>query len=326
MAGGSIAAFSIALAAMNEDDERYKKLTKDQKSMYWWIYLDKFVPKKTLEAMGVNPVLKMPKPYDVGVIFASVPESMFEYISGNTDSEELKARLMFDMYRSGAIMDFPSVFKGALEVGFNKDWRGVPIESLGMQFQPKEMRAKHYTPEVYKKLGNQYLSPVQIHHLSNSFLGLYGRMIDDAMNTATWDEDEKGEKAFSDYNPLSYLTSRMRGREVQRRTKWDEKFYDIYQQAQQAHGEVRVYKDQKDKGALDEFRKDKERMTLYRIKDHADNVQKKLSNISNAIQNVRDGKTKAKTQEAKEKEINRLYRLKHSMLEEVVTDYESILK
>lgn len=106
------------------------------------------------------------------------------------------------------------MFKGALEVGFNKDWRGVPIESLGEQFKPKELRAKEHTPELYKAIGNEFLSPAQIHHLSNSFLGLYGQMMDDAMEVAFWDEEKKGERAFGKSNPVSYLTSRIQGKKL----------------------------------------------------------------------------------------------------------------
>ncbi len=325
MAGGAIATFTMALAAMNDDDERYKKLTKDQKSMYWWIYLDKFIDKDTLKSMGINPIWKLPKPYDVGILFANVPELINDYIRDNANSEELRSRFVFDMARTGGFMDFPSVFKGALEVGFNKDWKGVPIESLGMQFQPKELRAKTYTPEIYKEMGNKYLSPAQMHHLSNSFLGLYGRMLDDLMEASLWDEQEKGERAFAKYNPLDYLSSRLQGKEVENRTVYDEKFYKHYQDMIEVHGELGIYKKQKDKEGFESFRKNKEKRTLYSLKSYGDKVQTKLSSIRKAIANIQEGKTPAKTAVAKEKEINRLLLHKQKILEQAVINIEDKL-
>lgn len=322
MMGSAIATFTIALASTNDDDERYKKLTKDQKSMYWWIYLDNFIDKDTLKDMGINPIWKLPKPYDVGIVFANVPEMMFEYISDRSTSDELQARFLFDFFRSGGVMDFPSVFKGALEIGFNKDWRGVPIETLGMQFQPKELRATSYTPEAYKELGNKHLSPVQMHHLSNSFLGLYGRMLDDLLEVTMWDETAKGERAFAKYNPLDYLSSRLQGKEVESRTKYDESFYKHYQNMVEVHGEINLYKKTKDKIKYKEFTQDKNKRILYGLKSYGDSVQNKLSSIRKNIQNIKDGKKSFKTAQAKEKEINRLLLYKQKMLEEAVRRIE----
>jgi hypothetical protein len=219
-------------------------------------------------------------------------------------------------------MDFPSAIKGGLEVAINEDWRGIPIETLGMQFRPKELRAKNTTPELYKKMGNKYLSPAQIHHLSNSFLGLYGRMIDDLMIATLWDEKEKGERVFAKYNPLDYLSSRIQGREVESRTKFDDIFYERYNEIMQTYNKVSDFRKTKNKEAIEEFRTNKEERALYSLKEYTDKVQNKLSQIKKAIENIENGKTAARTQEQKEKEINRLLLIKHNMVEQAVENIE----
>jgi uncharacterized phage infection (PIP) family protein YhgE len=93
----------------------------------------------------------------------------------------------------------------------------------------------------------------------------------------------------------------------------------------EAHSTVRDYKKQKDKAGIESFKKDKEKMTLYRLKSNADKVQSRLGQIRKAIQNISDGKTRFKSAESKEKEINKILLKKHKMLEDAVKRIESKL-
>ncbi len=325
VAGGAIATFSIMLSMMNDDDERYNQLTKDQKSMYWWVYLDKFIPKEILKELGINPIWKLPKPYDIGILFGNIPEMSFEYLRGTADLKELKDRFLFDLFRSGGLMDYPSVLKGVIEVGFNKNWQGKPIENLGMQFTSKKERFTEYTPEIYKRLGNDFLSPVQLHHLSNSILGLYGRMIDDALEATLWNE-EKGERAFARYNPLDYLTQRLQGREVESRTKYSDRFYEYYKKMVEVQGDYRNIIKQKDNKKLKELKEDKEKIMLLKMKSNADSTAKKLSEINKVIERVKTGKTNLKTAEEKENKINQLLKIKQKIVLEGAIKIEEKLK
>jgi hypothetical protein len=337
-AGSAIAAFSVMLALINEDDERYKKLTKDQKSMFWWIYWDRLLPKNIIDVLkesGFNTSIpwKLPKPHDIGSIFGNTAEIVFERLRGSSDNQEIKDRLAFDFIRMSGFLDFPSILKTPYEIQKNEDWMGNPIETLGMKFKATHNRYNQYTPEIYKTLGSENsplntllgASPVQIHYFVKGNLGLMGRMIDDALETIMWDEKEKGERAFAKNDPLSYFASRLQGKEVESRTKYSEKFYKYYKQMIEAHSTVRDYKKQKDKAGIESFKKDKEKMTLYRLKSNADKVQSRLGQIRKAIQNISDGKTRFKSAESKEKEINKILLKKHKMLEDAVKRIESKL-
>jgi hypothetical protein len=332
LAGSAIASLSVMLFVMNKDDERYRKLTKDQKSMYWWIYLDNIVPKKVLDDMGIDAVWRLPKPYDIGMIFASMPEMMSEYIYNevsdeyNVDKDEILDRFVFGLIHSGGVLDFPSIAKGVLEVGINKDWRGVPIESLGMQFQPKEDRARERTPEIYKALGNEVLSPVQIHHLTNSFLGLYGKMLDDTMRMSVWNEEEKGEMAFAKYNPLDYLTQRVRGKEVEPRTKYDEIYYELYKEAIETNGKYAGLVKTQDKKGYEKFIKDTRNKKMMMIKKKLDKSSKEITRINKYVQAVRNGETQYKTKEEKENRINEMYLRKHKIMEIEITNMKKYLR
>ena len=58
---------TLALFLQNKDDERYRRLTRDQKLMYWNIFV------------GDNHI-KIPRPYDIGFVFSALPEIVADLI------------------------------------------------------------------------------------------------------------------------------------------------------------------------------------------------------------------------------------------------------
>jgi hypothetical protein len=331
LAGGTIATMSLVLWAMNKDDERYKKLTADQKSMYWHLPIDKLFPKEVLKIFGLPGVWKIPKPHQIGMLFANIPELVVDFTYNKIEPKyklepgELTDRIIFDIGFNTQVFSTPSIALGLVEIGLNEDWRGLPIETMGMHFKAKEDRYRSTTPDLYKALRNSILSPVQIHHLSNSIFGLTGRMLDDGMNKALWDKKEKGEQVFSTYNPVAYLLGRFGAKEVEARTKYDATFYNTYRKIVEISTKLREIKKTRDSKELYSFYQDKENKKLLKIKDRMNKNYKNLNKISKDIKNLMEGKSPFKKADTKEKMINKKYLEKHSILKREVKYINSIL-
>lgn len=327
LAGAGLTSLSLVLFMANKDDERYKRLTIDQKSRYWYIFPD-------LWGFESKEPWTIPKPHQIGAFFASIPEMVFQYAydtyKGNKiEKEEYLDKLLFEFKQAGAVLDFPSVLKGAYDIVTNKDWRGVPIESMSLEKLQKEYRAKENTPELYKALGNEKLSPVQIQHLANSTSGLTGRMIDDAMEAFFWDKKTFGERPFAKTNPLVYLTQRIKGKEVEFRTKWDAKFYDIYGKSLETsatHNKLKkearysiIAREQAKK-----FIQEPENKIYATMTKGVRKIQGTLKNYKDAIEKI--SKSSKLTAEEKETMINQKLELKHKFLKNQVEKLEAYIE
>jgi len=85
MKGAYIALFSLLLAGMNGDDDRYKALKDFDKDNYWhfWFSADQTEP------------IRIPKPFEIGLLFGTVPERIFHAATGNQSGKDF-AKAMLD--------------------------------------------------------------------------------------------------------------------------------------------------------------------------------------------------------------------------------------
>lgn len=338
LAGAGLASLSLLLWSTNKDDERYKRLTADQKNMHWYIFWDKFGLE---DVFGKRP-LKLFKPYDIGNYFANLPEMIAQELNDNIkgsveDKDEFMSRFIFALKQTGGVLDTPGIVRPFYEIATNSDWRDVPIESKRLEGMQKEYRAKPSTPTLYRKLGNKVLSPVQLQHLVNSITGLHGRMLDDALNTYYWDKEKHGEMPFRSGGVAAYLTKRFVGSEVESRSKYDKKFYDHFEKAMEAQGTLSNLKIQAEKGdekslaALYEFIESKENLFYGEVRADILEAHQQARSIADAIAVItrppnEELLEKYYTAKAKEKAINELIEQKHALFKNVVLQVDKALK
>ena len=79
--GANMALLSIALALMNSDEDWYQRIEEWEKTTYWHFKL------------GDN-VFRIPKPFEYGTLFASMPEAMALRAAGEEDGEDFKKRML----------------------------------------------------------------------------------------------------------------------------------------------------------------------------------------------------------------------------------------
>ena len=216
MKGSVLTMMSVILWLLNQDDERYQQLTPDQKARFWWI----FIP-------GADTPFKIPRPYDLGHIFATLPEVGLDYVK-NRDGKEASEHLAWALVNTVGIGDYPGILQPWVEVQRNEKFTGAPVVPHYMMDIPAEYQYTDRTPIMYRKLG-EYLgvSPLVAEHYSKGFLRYVEMIIADASEAALWKQDDWGPRPFNRGTPIDYMTHQFVGQKVPYRTKWTEGYWDL---------------------------------------------------------------------------------------------------
>jgi hypothetical protein len=216
MKGGVLTAMTAILWLLNHDDERYKQLTPDQKARFWWI----FPP-------GADTPFKIPRPYDVGHIFATLPEVGLDYME-NRDGKEASEHLAWALVNTVGVGDYPGILQPWIEVQRNEKFTGAPVVPQFMMDLPAEYQYTDRTPIMYRKLGETLgVSPLVAEHYSKGFLRYVEMIIADASEAALWKQDDWGARPFNRGTPIDYMAHQFVGQRVPYRTKWTEGYWDL---------------------------------------------------------------------------------------------------
>jgi hypothetical protein len=166
--GAGITLPSVLLWAANRNDRRYQELPDWQKDLFWIIPTDKWEDATAEDAEGVpdylvreengktqinkGPIYRVPKPFELGVIFGSGAERSLEAIVGD-DPEAMDGFLM--TMAEGMLPSFvPTGAVPVIESYSNKSiFSGGPIIPGPLENQLPEYQYKPYTTETAKALG-----------------------------------------------------------------------------------------------------------------------------------------------------------------------------
>jgi hypothetical protein len=129
--GMALAGASMMYAAMMQDDETYKNALPEQK------YNNFFVP-----FPGVDEMVRVPIPFEAGILFKSLPEAAMNYIYGHDKEAATAMRMMAQKLVPGGDTDYvPQILKPAIEVGLGKSfYTGRDLESKHEQSLTPGMR------------------------------------------------------------------------------------------------------------------------------------------------------------------------------------------
>ena len=130
---------SIILAIVNHDDERWKEIPQWQKDIYWIV-------------MTKDNIYRIPKPFELGIIFGTVPERIVSYILDK--NPRAFDGLLESLINGAAPGVIPTAAAPFVENWANKsfftDRQIVPKSKEGL---PAEYQYQPYTTETAKKLG-----------------------------------------------------------------------------------------------------------------------------------------------------------------------------
>lgn len=165
-----MAAASMALAWANEDTPEYEELPDWDKDNYWhfWIKGEHF---------------RVPKPFELGVVFATVPERVMRYIRGQDTGKKASTRIAHDIIDQMAFDPVPQAIRPALNVAMNRDtFRDRPIESASDAKKLPSQRYSALTSPAAVKLAQAApaaadatgMGPKKLEYLVNGYFGTIG--------------------------------------------------------------------------------------------------------------------------------------------------------
>lgn len=165
----TMALFTVAYAMAMDDDETYKNARARDRYNNW------ILP---------NPLggehIKIPIPFEVGVLFKALPEALVDMMKGEFGEQEWKALkgAFTNQIPGGSSYGLPQAIKPVIEVVTNHNFfTEREIESQADQKVASQERFGQGTTEIAKEMSkmlnamNIELSPKQIDHLVGGYLG-----------------------------------------------------------------------------------------------------------------------------------------------------------
>ena len=221
---------------INKDKDWYTELSPAEKFLYWYFETD--WPQKTL--------VRLPRAFEVGQIFASFPE-MFMDSFYRQDAE--LAKEWFGVFMKNSTPEpTPLLLKEVIQQHANKDffW-DRPIVSRGLIKRPAEEQFDEFTSRLSIKLGDVFnVSPKRVDHGIRSIFGTLSGDILELTGLGESDGIEK-EKEAADIPVIGTLFKR--GGELGMRQQSINKLYDLYEDATTKQASIR-YEETEDERQL----------------------------------------------------------------------------
>ncbi|MFI8608488.1 LPD38 domain-containing protein [Pseudomonas sp. NPDC077649] len=293
MKGGYIALFSLLLAGLNDDDERYQALMDWDKDMHWHIFLG-------------DQHFRIPKPFELGLIFGTVPERILHAMTGSQDGGDLASAVSRGVFQTLAFNPVPQFYQPIRELQANRNFfRDAPIEDMSDEGKLPEARYDERTSGIGRLLGQVTgpiagLSPKQIDHLVAGYTGTIGQYVLDmsSLLVSAFDDADRPASRAGDVPILKVLYQG----DAPRSTKYQSEFYDMMREADQLNRTIKAYREEGRVEAADQLlAKNREKL---RHRPALGLARKQLGNIRNQMDAVyRDTRM---TPEAKRQRLDAL--------------------
>jgi hypothetical protein len=160
-------AATLAYAAMMQDDEAYKRAKPEERLANWFVYIP-----------GMDQPLKVPIPFELGYLFKSLPEAVFNMGAADEKSQDITKGMGKLMMLSNPFA-LPQAVKPVTELYLGKSFFGGDIESQReiTNMLPTE-RFRSTTTELSKVLGGATgdagITPIGWDHLIRGYTGGLG--------------------------------------------------------------------------------------------------------------------------------------------------------
>jgi hypothetical protein len=234
---GTITTATFALLAWNllMHAEGYDELEEWDRDTYWHV------------APGTQYHIRIPKPFELGVIFATVPERVAMALMQKDRLDQTAKSMMAQVAGTLAMNPVPQFLMPIGELWANKSaFTGRPIENQGDQNLLPEARSEWYTSDTAKLISDQIgnttgLSPKRIEHLWNGYTGTMGGY---ALDTVDWlvrqvsETPERPELAWAE---MPLLKAVYRGDLTPKSTRYTTEFYALLDKANEVSGTVKEF-------------------------------------------------------------------------------------
>jgi len=222
---------SVILTIVNRQDERWKEIPQWQKDLFWIV-------------MTENHIWRIPKPFELGILFGTVPERITEYIL-DQDPHAFDGTIQA-IVRGASPGMIPTVAIPWMENWANRSlFLDRPIVPAAREKVLPEYQYKPYTTEVAKLIGrtlgelpalekSPFISPARIENLIRGWSGGLGihilKVADEALRrTGIVPETIKPARTWADIPLIKGFAVRHPSGQAES----IKKFYDNYQDIEQ---------------------------------------------------------------------------------------------
>jgi hypothetical protein len=281
---------SLLLYLMNQDDPRYRELPQWQKDLFWIVpsgsmdtaTWQSMTPDQKTKFNQDHTIWRIPKPFEPGLLFGSLPERVLDWVYGK-DPEALKK------YAMNFISNLPNPFAATFAWPLIENMANYNT-FLGRRIVPRskeDVEPSHqygtYTSESAKAIGGAIgYSPAKIENLVRGWLGGLGQYALDITGALLKKGDiPQPEKSLADRPVIRGFVARFPGQQAS-----IERFYELNAEAKQKKATFDDLKrNRKLKEAL-QYRKDN--IEAIRLADRLDDPAKMLSTINKRMDAIRD--------------------------------------
>lgn len=247
--GALLVGATMALMAMNADDERYWALPEHERDSFWIVFAG-------------DTRYRIPKPFELGALFGTIPERAFEALY--RDDRMFGNRMGFMLSNTFAA-DVPQFLKPVWEDQTNMNsFTQRPIVPQSLQRMEANQQYSTTTPEWIKDASKALpeaapewmRSPLRLQHMIEGYTGTVGQYIvgvtDVAYRKGTGTEKVAPAKKDFDYPVVkTFVRGGVSG------DKYTDRLYQMSEKAGQTYGTLKAYKDQKNLQAYREFKTEK---------------------------------------------------------------------
>jgi hypothetical protein len=274
---------TLMLWLINKDDEDYKEIPDYEKRTNWHFPL------------GDGTFIKMPRPYDVGFVFATMPELFFKYVE-DSDGKEYAEGMAWTMLQMYGIDGVPAAAQGMWDLLRNKKWTGAPVVPGSMADLSASQQYNANTSETFIKFGQMLnISPIKAEHFFKAHTGYLGGYLMAGTERMLWDEEKFGDMPESTLADNIFV-KRFLTPEVRPNNRSMEKFFDLKEQSDQVTADFKAGIDVRRaiKGDLNGKFKDD---TFYGLSGDEKTVLFALNDSMNNLIKIIYGKEGMKTKE-----------------------------
>ncbi|WP_230599535.1 LPD38 domain-containing protein [Aeromonas hydrophila] len=299
---GMITAASLALLALNWDDERYEKLPDWDKDANWhfWIGDEEF---------------RIPKPFEIGVLFGTIPERMVRAMGGKDTGAQLGKAIARAVGETFALNPTPQIVKPLVESYFNYDaFRGIPIENAQDLAVQAEARYNEQTSLMMRELGETLgMSPKKLEHLLIGYTGTIGSYVmaaaDGLIRAGT-----PGESASWRADEIPLVKAVYRGTGPAKSTQHMEEFYRMLNEVNQLKRTVDQYRSE---GLTDKARELlEEQGGILKSRRSLSRTQQQVRVVRNKIELIQRDRTM--TAEEKRRRIDEMLARRNDLVYQAV--------
>jgi len=277
---------ALALWSLFKDDDRYKSLEDWDKWTYFHFWIG-------------DQHYRIPKPFEIGALFASLPESVANVMNGTEEG-----KFVWDWFKFTARdvfnIDMPQMVKPIMEERFNMStFKGRRIVPDSMKNLKPSEQYMPWTSDTMKMIGGSLnVSPLKLEHFVNGYFSTMGAMVlfgTDAMSRSAMGYPDLPEGRRNPFALGVMDTGDVRSsKDVQR-------FYDLYEKIDGLNRTLNHYlKTGRREDARNLVIENK---NLLRVKKPVTKIRQNLADINDEIKRIYSSNDNS---EEKQNKINAL--------------------